>query len=110
MASPILHVGAIVQCPHQVPAQMIAASPRVKVGGQPVLVVNDTFIIAGCPFTVGPKYQGCVKIQWLVTALRVKAGGQSVVLQNSIGLCQSGDQIPNGPPSVTTVQMRAKGE
>ncbi len=109
MAAPILHVGAMVQCPHQIPAQLIAASARVKVGGQPVLVVNDTFIIAGCPFTVGPKYQGCVKITWIVPATRVKVGGQFVLLQNSTGLCQSAEQIPNGPPSVTVVQMRAKG-
>ena len=99
----------MVQCPHQIPAQMIAASARVKVGGQPVLVVNDTFIIAGCPFTVGTKYQGCVKITWIVPATRVKVGGQFTLLQNSTGLCQSAEQIPNGPPSVTVVQMRAKG-
>ena len=109
MAAPILHVGATVQCPHMVPAQLIAASARVKVGGQPVLVVNDTFIIAGCPFTVGTKYQGCVKITWIVPATRVKVGGQFTLLQNSTGLCQSAEQIPNGPPSVTVVQMRAKG-
>ncbi len=109
MAQPILHVGALVQCPHQIPAQMIAASTRVKVGGQPVLVVNDTFLIAGCPFTVGPKYQGCVKILWVVPAMRVKAGGQFVLLKDSTGICQSAEQIPNGPPSVMVVQMRAKG-
>ncbi len=109
MASPILHVGAIVQCPHQIPAQMIAASARVKVGGQPVLVVNDTFIIAGCPFSVSGKYQGCVKILWVAPATRVKAGGRFVVLQNSTGICQSADPIANGPPSVNVVQMRAKG-
>ena len=46
---------------------------------------------------------------WIVPATRVKVGGQFVLLQNSTGLCQSAEQIPNGPPSVTVVQMRAKG-
>ena len=96
MAAPILHVGAMVQCPHQIPAQLIAASARVKVGGQPVLVVNDTFIIAGCPFTVGTKYQGCVKITWIVPATRVKVGGQ--VAADAVGADdhQGADAVDHG--------------
>jgi hypothetical protein len=82
----------------------------VLVGGQPVATMGDTFLVAGCAFTVPPsKPQPCVKVQWLVPATRVRVGGQFAILQSSSGLCQSAEQIPGGPPSVTVTQLRAKG-
>jgi len=39
----------------------------------------------------------------------VRVGGQPVILQNSTGLCQSAEQIPQGPPNVVMTQMRVRG-
>jgi hypothetical protein len=50
-----------------------------------------------------------VLAKWLVPALRVKVMGQPVILQTSAGLCQSVEQIPQGPPSVTVAQTRVVG-
>ena len=65
-------------------------------------MVNDLTTVAGCPFQVpvgaGTKPQPCVKVQWPVPATRVKVDGQPVLLQTSTGLCQSAEQIPQGPP------------
>jgi len=109
MGSPIFHVSAQAMCPHGGQVSTTPGSPRVKVGGQPVATTADTFMIAGCAFMVGTKPQPCVKVQWLVPAMRVKAGGQPVILQSSTGLCQSAEQIPAGPPSIVMTQLRATG-
>jgi uncharacterized Zn-binding protein involved in type VI secretion len=107
MGSPIFHVSAQAMCPHGGQVSTAPGSPRVTVGGQPVATLADTFLVAGCAFVVGTKPQPCVKVQWLVPAMRVKVGGQPVILQSSTGLCQSADQIPAGPPSIVMTQMRA---
>lgn len=110
MGSPLFHVGATAMCPHGGQVSTIPSSTRVLVGGQPVATMGDTFLVAGCAFTVPPsKPQPCVKVQWLVPATRVRVGGQFVIVQSSSGLCQSAEQIPGGPPSVTVTQLRAKG-
>ena len=110
MGSPLFHVGAQAMCPHAGQVSTVPGSARVTVGGQPVATMADTYPIAGCPFTVPPgKPQPCIKVQWLVPATRVTAGGQPVILSTSSGLCLSAEQIPQGPPSVVVTQMRVTG-
>jgi hypothetical protein len=80
------------------------------VSSQPVATLADTYLVSGCAFTVPTgKPQPCVKVQWLVPATRIMVGGQPVILQDSTGLCQSPEQIPQGPPNVVTTQTRVKG-
>ena len=105
----LLHVGATVMCPHGGQVTIIPAGARVLLGGQPAATLGDTYLIAGCPFTVGPKPQPCVKVQWLVPATRVMVNGQPAILQTSTGLCLSAEQIPQGPPNVVVTQVRAQG-
>lgn len=110
MGSNVFHVNAIATCPHQSGMMStIVSSPRVKVSNQPVATLNDQYLIAGCVFTVGTKPQPCVKAQWLVPASRVKVNGSPVILQNSVGLCKSIEEIPQGPPSFRVLQQRVKG-
>ena len=106
----LLHVGATVICPHGGQVTIISTNTRVFVGGQPVATQSDAYTVAGCAFTVpGPKPQPCVTAKWLVPAVRVTVGGKPAVLQTSTGICQSAEQIPQGPPNVVMTQMRAKG-
>ena len=112
MASgPLLHVGMTAMCPHGAgQVQAIPSNTRVLLGGQPAVTVSDTFLIAGCPFTVPPsKPQPCMKVQWISPAMRVQIGGQPALLTTSSGICQSADQIPAGPPTISVTQMRAQG-
>ena len=110
MPGELVQVGATIQCPHGGQATIAPTNQRVKAGGAPVALVNDMTTVAGCPFTVpGPKPQPCIKVQWLVPAMRVKVMGQPVLLKDSSGLCQSPEQIPQGPPSVQVTQIRVKG-
>jgi len=105
----LMHVGASAICPHGGQVSTISTNARVLVGGQPAATFGDTYLVAGCAFTVSPKPQPCVKVQWLVPAARVLVGGQPAMLQTSTGLCQSAEQIPQGPPSVVATQVRVRG-
>src|SRR5215204_218075 len=97
-------------CPHAGQVTTAPGSPRVLVGGQPAATMGDTFMVAGCAFTVPPsKPQPCVKVQWLAPATRVLVGGQPAILRTSAALCQSAEQIPGGPPSVVNTQMKVVG-
>lgn len=113
MPGPLLHVGAGATCTHGAPVSVISSNSRVLVSGMPVATLTDTYTVAGCPFQVpigtGTKPQPCVKVQWLVPATRVLVNGQPVILQTSSGICQSAEQIPQGPPVVASTQMRVVG-
>jgi hypothetical protein len=104
---PIYHVGASAICPHGGQVTVISSNARVLVGGMPAATLADTYVVAGCAFTVPPgKPQPCVKVQWLVPAVRVLVNGQPVILQTSTGLCLSAEQIPQGPPVIVATQPR----
>jgi hypothetical protein len=111
MATPLYHVGAPAICPHGGQITTTSTNTRVKVSQMMVATSADMSMVAGCTFSIPPtpKPQPCVKVQWIVPALRVKVMGNPVLLQNSTGLCQSGEQIPQGPPNVISTQPRVKG-
>ena len=109
MPGPLFHVGAVAICPHGGQVTTIPTAPRVTVMGMPVATTADVFLVAGCVFTVGPKPQPCVKVQWLAPAARVKVMGMPAILAPGPGLCQSIEQIPGGPPSIINVQPRVTG-
>lgn len=108
----LLHVGDAVQCTHAAPATLTTANTRVLVSGTPALTASDLSTVAGCPFTLpGPKPSPCVTIRWL-PASRVFVNGQPAVVQVTgpgQGICQSPEQLPQGPPTISAVQNRAFG-
>jgi uncharacterized Zn-binding protein involved in type VI secretion len=107
MPGPIFHVGGSAICPHGGQVTVISSNARVLVGGMPAATLADVYVVAGCAFTVPPgKPQPCLKVQWLVPATRVMVNGQPVILQTSTGLCQSPEQIPQGPPTIVATQPR----
>jgi len=110
MPGPLFHVGAAAICPHGGQVTVISSNSRVLVSGMPIATMGDTYVVAGCAFTVPPgKPQPCVKVQWLVPATRVMVNGQPALLQTSTGLCQSAEQIPQGPPTIVSTQTRVMG-
>src|SRR3954451_5499765 len=110
MPGPLFHVGAATICPPAGQITTISSNSRVLVNGMPVATMADTSLVAGCAFTVPPgKPQPCVKVQWLVPATRILVNGQPVLLQTSSGLCQSPEQIPQGPPTIVATQPRVIG-
>jgi len=111
MADYLVHVDAIASCPHKGQISIISSNTKVKVSGEAVATIGDTYmVIAGtCTFTTQAGPHPCVKVQWIRPASRVFVKGQPVVLKNSTGLCLAADQVPQGPPSVTSTQTRVKG-
>jgi hypothetical protein len=109
MPGSLLTVSATVTCPHQGRAAPQPAQSRVLAGGQPVDTVADLYPVVGCPLTVSAKPQPCLTVRWVTTATRVRVNGVPVLLQSSTGVCQSGEQIPQGPAVVSVVQQRVVG-
>ena len=107
MPGSLFHVGAAAICPHGGQVAIISSNARVLVSGQPVATLSDMYLVAGCAFAP-VKPQPCVKVQF-VPATRVLVNGQPVILQTSTGLCQSAEQIPQGPPIVVATQPRVIG-
>jgi len=100
----LLHVGATVLCAHAGQAQPTSPFPRVMMGGQPVVTQTAPYAVAGCTF-VPPAAGPCVTAQWVTGAMRVKAGGLPVLLQDSQSIC-----APTGTPlTVVMTQFRVKG-
>jgi hypothetical protein len=102
----LLHSGATVLCAHAGQAQPTAPNPRVKVSGQPVVTQAAPYTVAGCPFNVSGAPVPCVTALWVTAAIRVRAGGLPVLLQDSQAIC-----APNGTPlSIVMTQVRVKGQ
>ncbi len=101
----LLHVGATVMCAHGGQAQPTAPNPRVRVGGQAIVVQSTPYAISGCALPPPTAGNGpCVTAQWITAALRVRADGQPVLLQDSQSTC-----TPTGTPlTVMSAQMRVK--
>ena len=106
MPGPVLHATATASCPHGGVLTIVPAAPRVLLSGLPLAVLSDQGLVAGCTFTVGPKPQPCMTTRWLVAATRVTSGGQPVLINPSLALCLSAEQIPGGPPIVSASQTR----
>jgi hypothetical protein len=109
----IVTTSASAICTHGGSVSIVSSNTRVKAGGAPVATLSDTYSVGGCPFQIpvgaGTKPQPCVSLRWVAPAVRVKVGGQFVILQSSSALCLSAEQIPQGPPTVTMTQVRVKG-
>jgi hypothetical protein len=110
MPGSLLHVNATVMCPHGGQATLLPSQARVQVSGQPVATLADVYTIVGCAFNVSGKPQPCVTIKWVTPSGRITVNGQPALLQGSVGLCQSAEQVPQGPPNVVVVQQRATGQ
>lgn len=105
MPGPLLHLGATVLCAHAGQALPVSPFPRVLLSGQPVVTLASAWTVAGCPF-VPPGGNGpCVTAQFVTSAARVLAGGQPVLLQDSVSVC-----APTGTPLLPlAVQPRVTG-
>ena len=103
----LLHQGATVLCFHGGQAQATAPNPRVRVSGQMVVTQAAPHVVAGCPFTTPASNPlPCVTAQWITGAVRVRVGGQPVLLQSSQAAC-----VPNGTGvTIVATQTRVRGQ
>jgi hypothetical protein len=109
MSGLLLNVGAYATCPHGGKLEVVSSNPNVMVCAQPAVTIGDQFLISGCSFTIGVKPQPCVEAKWLNCATRVFINGSPAVLQTSIGVCESIEQIPQGMLTLKLMQTRVSG-
>lgn len=102
----LLHVGALITCPHLGAVTSPPTNTRVFLSGSLALTATDIVTVAGCPFTVPPsKPQPCLTVK-LVPSTKVLINGQPAVILSPAMMCLSAEQIPQGPPNSSTTQTR----
>lgn len=87
-------VASTVLCAHGGKATPTVPQPRVRVMGAPVAVQGPPFAVAGCALPPPPAANGpCVVGNYVVAAVRVRAMGMPLILQDSVAVC-----VPTGTP------------
>jgi hypothetical protein len=106
----LLTSSSVLMCPHGGTVQIVTTDTRVQAGGDFVVRSSDTFMVVGCPLTIGTVYHPCTTVTWVVPALRSKAMGDDTLTEDSVGFCQAGDQAVQGTVLVNFTQPRVEGQ
>lgn len=107
MAGNSLTTAAVMMCPHGGAVQVISANTRAKAGGVPLALATDTYLVAGCAFTLpGPVPSPCITVRWLVPDMRCKVSSSQTLSLSSVGLCYSAQQAPQGPVVIVNTQAK----
>ena len=105
-----LTTASVMMCPHGGTVQATSTNTQVQAGGAPILRSSDVFVIAGCPFMIGPVPHPCVTINWVQPAMQSTVLNDPTLTESSVGLCVAPDQAVQGPVSVVTTQPQASGQ
>lgn len=107
MTLPVATMATRIQCPHAAPGTVVTATAKVQIDMAFPLVLGDKGTITGCPFTVpNGKPQPCVTALLTKAATKVLAENKPVLLFNPADICQSAEQIPQGPVGWTSIQQK----
>jgi hypothetical protein len=107
MSAP-LTTASTLMCPHGGTIIATPGSTRASAGA-PVLRGSDTFTIVACPFPPTGTPHPCVTVNWVLTAQRVRHGGDFVLNETSVGLCVAGDQAVQGTVQILATQPQVSG-
>ena len=110
MPGTILTTTSTVTCMHGGQAILLTANTKVMVDGAPALLETDIHPVAGCPFTIGPKYSPCVRIEWTAGAAKVTINGTKVLVRSSIGKCISAEGAPQGIALILNTEMKGSAQ
>jgi hypothetical protein len=106
----LLNTSSVMMCPHGGTVMATSSNTRAKAGGDFILRPSDTYTIAGCTLNISGAPHPCVRVQWVVNALRSKAAGDFTLTTDSVGLCLAGDQAPQGTVLINFTQPRVSGQ
>jgi hypothetical protein len=109
MCAFVVQKSAMGACDHQGTAQPTVTSPRVSVGGQPIVLAPATYTVAGCPFSNASGPIPCATVLFPQGAVRVKSMGQPVLLSNATGIA-SGPLPVQGSGALRAVQTRVQAQ
>lgn len=105
----LLSASATVMCPHGGMVSAIPANARVRLGGDPIVLESDTFLVAGCPFAPGGAPHPCMTVEWQLPAQRSRCDGAHTLTTDSIGMCKAGDGAVQGTAMIQATQTRVTG-
>jgi hypothetical protein len=107
--SNLLTTASQVMCPHGGQATLMTSNTQVTADGSPVLLESDVHIVAGCSFTIGPKYSPCVRIEWSAGTTMSQGNGTAFLTQSSVGQCLGAEEATQGVAMIVQTQMKADG-
>lgn len=107
MGGKALTRSSVLQCPHG--GQVIIQTSNTVTNNQiPLPTQFDTFTVVGCPYQMpapsGTVPSPCVLVRWVKADIKVKINGVPSLNEQSIGICYSAQQIPQGPVSIVQTQ------
>jgi len=105
----LLTTSSQLMCPHGGTVTISTSNSAAQAAGSPIVRSNDTFTVAGCPFTIGPAAHPCTQVQWIQPAAQNRCGGDFVVTEQSAGMCTAADQAPQGTVQVVVAQPTTGG-
>lgn len=106
MPGEVLTIASTIQCLHGGQAILFTSNARLMVDNLPALLETDVHPVVGCPFTVGPKYQPCVRIEWAAGAAKLSVNGVKVLVRSSIGKCFSAENVLQGIAIIVNTQPK----
>lgn len=109
MTAPLLTTNATITCPHGGQGTVVPNQNAAKADGAPVCTRSDTVTIAGCPFTIGPSPSPCLTVNWQTASAASTAGNVAALTTNSVGLCMSAANVPQGPAILSPGQQSVRG-
>jgi hypothetical protein len=107
VAGDVLTTASTVMCMHGGQATLTTSNSKVLAQGAPVLLETDVHPVVGCPFTVGPKYSPCVRIEWSSGSQQMSVGGTAVLTRSSVGKCYGAEGAEQGVATVVNTQPKA---
>jgi hypothetical protein len=107
--SGLLNTASTLMCPHGGAVQIISSNTKTQAGGAFAALASDTFVIAGCPFAIGPVPSPCVQVNWVQPALRSTVGGNPALTLASVGLCVAATGAVQGPVTIVAAQPQVTG-
>ena len=105
-----LTTASTLMCPHGGTVMATPSATSVQAGGAPMLTSADTFMIAGCAFTLPSAVPSpCMTVQWIQGAAKSTRGGAPTLTLASSGLCLAATQAPQGPVVIAATQPQVSG-
>ncbi|MDQ6867036.1 MAG: hypothetical protein M3178_00955 [Pseudomonadota bacterium] len=105
----LLNQSSVMMCPHGGQVQAVTTNSRTRVAGGFALRQSDTFVIAGCPFFLGPLAHPCVQVQWVQPSAQSQIIDDFTLTEESVGLCVAADQAVQGTVLIVETQPRVSG-
>jgi len=106
-------IATVASCLHQGPAIIAPDQTAVTILGGLAATSTSQITVAGCIFTTPAGVpHPCVLIKWMMPSTKVTVQGKPLILMPppgsgvGPGLGQAADQVPQGPPTVTTNQTK----